>query len=282
MNMLVSATACAWLRAAASPPGAAIARRAAPSTALAVAVTGFIAAARKLASLGAQALLGSGLLPLCLHRLLLAQLGLAGQELGLLTLLTGLRPALLGLVLPRLLGLGEARFHLLGDALHLLLAQRALHGRKEVLALVARMLAERLLQFGETLREGRLVLRNAVELGDLRAQLLVLADRVRDQALRLGIAPENREEVLFLEAGVELKFRLQLGEELLPCLHGTVRCLGQLCEELVGLGGTGLHEGSEGHGSILAMFLVQVRPGLRTGLEGAAPPNGRRKNASEE
>jgi hypothetical protein len=55
------------------------------------------------------------------------QLGLPGQELGFLALLPDLGAALLRLVLAGLLGLGEAGFHLLGDALDLLLAQRSLH-----------------------------------------------------------------------------------------------------------------------------------------------------------
>jgi hypothetical protein len=58
---------------------------------------------------------------------------------------------------------------------------------------------------------------------------------------------KDREEVLLLEAGVELELGLEVGEELLPGLHRTARGFGELGEELGGLGRTGLHEGSEGH-----------------------------------
>ena len=108
------------------------------------------------------------------------QLALPGQELGLLALLAGLGAALLRLVLPGLLGLGEARLHLLSDLLHLLLAQRPLHRRQQLPLLVPGVLPERLLQLLELLGEGVIVLGQGVELGELGAQLLVVLDGVGD------------------------------------------------------------------------------------------------------
>src|ERR687897_84886 len=109
------------------------------------------------------------------------------------------------LVLPGLLGLGGAGLHPLGDALHLLLAERPLHRRQQLRLLVAGVLAEGPLQLLQPLREGLVALRQGLELGELGAQLAVILDRVGHQALGLGVAPEDREEVLLLEAGVLLQ-----------------------------------------------------------------------------
>ena len=190
------------------------------------------------------------------------QLGLPGQELGLLALLPGFGPPLLRLVLLGLLGLGEARLHLLGDVLHLLLAQRPLHRRQQLALVIARVLPEGLLQVLQPLGEALVVLRQRIELGELRPQLLVVLDRVGDEVLGLGVPPEDREEVLLLEAGMELELGLQLGEQLLPGLHRAVRGLGQLGEQLVRFGGAGLHQGSKVHRE----FLGLPRSGLRGDL----------------
>ena len=179
------------------------------------------------------------------------QLGLPGQELGFLALLPGLGAPLLRLVLPGLLGLGEAGFHLLGDALHLLLAQRPLHCRQQLRLLVPGVLAEDLLQLLEPLREGLVVLRQRLELGELGPQLAVVPHRVGHEVLGFGVAPEHWEEVLLLEAGVQLELGLQLGKQLLPGLHRAAGGLGNPGEQLVHLGGAGQHQGSEGHGKIL-------------------------------
>jgi hypothetical protein len=41
----------------------------------------------------------------------------------------------------------------------------------------------------------------------------VVPDRVRDEVLGLGVLPQHREEVLLLEAAVELELGLELGEQ---------------------------------------------------------------------
>ena len=194
-----------------------------------------------LARLSTHTLLSGGLLTLSRRIFLLPQLGLASEKLGLLALLPGLRPAFFGLVLLSLLGLGDARFHLVRNALDLLFAQGALNCRKELLPIVTSMLTEHLLQLGETLREYRVVLRHAVELCHFRTQLLVVADRVGDQVLGLRISSQDREEVLLLETSVEFQLGLELRKEPLPGLHCAVRGLGQLSKQLVGFGRTGLH-----------------------------------------
>src|SRR4051794_21075724 len=50
---------------------------------------------------------------------------------------------------------------------------------------------------------------------------------------------------------MELEFGLELGEQLLPGFHCTFGGFGELGEQLVHLGGTGLHECAKGHGIIL-------------------------------
>jgi hypothetical protein len=65
------------------------------------------------------------------------------------------------------------------------------------------VLAKRFLQLLKALGEGLVVLRQRVELGQFRAQLIVVSDRVGDQIPRLGVLPEDREKVLLLKAGME-------------------------------------------------------------------------------
>jgi hypothetical protein len=156
----------------------------------------------------------AGLCPL-LCRLLMA--GLLGRRLlrplnfclalsltlGLLSLLPGLQPPLLQLVLPSLLGLGNARLDLFDDALHLLFAQRPLHGGQQLALLVPGVLAEGLLQFLKALGEGFIVLRQRIEFGKFGSKFLVVLDRLGDQSLRLGVSPENWKKVLFLKGGME-------------------------------------------------------------------------------
>jgi hypothetical protein len=65
------------------------------------------------------------------------------------------------------------------------------------------VLAKCFLQLLKPLGEGLVVLRQRVELGQFRAQLLVVSDRVADQLPRLGVSSEDREKVLLLKAGME-------------------------------------------------------------------------------
>jgi hypothetical protein len=171
---------------------------------------------------GTNALFGGIPLPLGGFGLLGPQLGLADEELGLRTLLPRVRATLLRLVLLGLLGLRNAGFHLLGHVLHLLVTQGPLDRRQQLLLLVAGVLAEGLLQVGKLAGEGLIVLRQGLELGQRRAKLLVVPHGVRDQVLGLRVLPENREQVLLLETGMELELSLELGEKPLPRFHRAV------------------------------------------------------------
>jgi hypothetical protein len=64
---------------------------------------------------------------------------------GLLSLLAGLQPTVVNLILPGLFGLGNAGLDLFGDALDLFFAQCPLHRRQQLALLVSGMLAEGLL-----------------------------------------------------------------------------------------------------------------------------------------
>ena len=68
--------------------------------------------------------------------------------------------------------------------------------------------------------------------------------------------------MLLFEAGVQLELALELGEELLPRLHCAIRGLGKPGEQLVGLGRTDLHEGSEVHGNILVLPRYETCDGM--------------------
>ena len=165
-------------------------------------------------------------------------------RLGPLALLPGGRAPLLLLVVPGLLGLGQAGLHLLGNPLHLLLAERLLHGREQLLRLVARVLAEGLAQLGELGGERLVILRQRVQLGHLRAQLLVVLDGGGDQIPGLGVLAQDREEVLLLKAHMRLELGLEFGEQPLTGLDCAVRGLGEAREQLVRLGRPGLHQGA--------------------------------------
>jgi hypothetical protein len=75
----------------------------------------------------------------------------------------------------------------------------------------------------------------------------VVPDRVRDEVLGLGVLPQHREEVLLLEAAVELELGLELGEQPLARPDRAVGGLGEPAEQLVRLGRAGLHQCPQVH-----------------------------------
>ena len=231
--------------------------------------TGRVTACRRLpgAPLGSLGLLALGLLAaglLGLGRLALGLLGFLALALGLgplplgllllgalrfgfLALAPGLGPPLFRFFALRLFGVGLAGRDLLGDRLRLLLAQRLGDRRQQLPLLVAHVLLERLAQLGQLGREVLALLGHRLELGQERADLLVVGQGVGRQGLGLRALAQRREQVLLLEPGQQLQLRLELREQPLAGLHGAVAGLGEPGEELVRLGGAAVDHLAEGH-----------------------------------
>ena len=181
-----------------------------------------------------------GVLPL-----LLGFFFLASQRLGplaLFALLTSGRPLLLGLVLLDLVRLRERALHLADDMLELILVQRLLHGRQQLTLVVAGMLPERLLQVRYLAQERLLVLRKGLQLAQLGPQLLVLPNGGGDEIFGLRLLAQDREQVLLLQFDVLLEPGLQLREQPLASLHRVVRGLRETRKQVIGLGGSSLHQ----------------------------------------
>ena len=191
------------------------------------------------------------------------QLGLPGQELGLLALPPGLGAALLRLVLSACSASARpASIFSATPCTCSSLSARCTAGSSSVFSSRACWRKAFCSSFSRSGKASSFLGR-ASSSASLRAQLPVVLRRFGDEALGLGIPPEDREEVLLLKAGMQLKLSLELGEQPLAGLHRAVRGFGKLGEQLVRPGRAGQHQCSEGH----AMESISLPQDGRGGLK---------------